>query len=227
MFPRIIEAAVLRQTRNRELADQYVNKRNGTLDLEQIDGRLWSTVLHFLENPWFRRIWDIQEAVLARNLMFLSGDYQIPSGLYADLMACPALGEPGNRFDHFRRVPVSNWVFRMRERRLRALGFHFTDNVCLLMNDLHFLSTNHAYLKPEDRILGLLGFIEDANSQPFDLDTLLSIEYATNLCTHFSTTLSTNASFDGNDNMSRWLARAFVQREKRPMSLPPWVPDFH
>jgi hypothetical protein len=51
MFPRIIEAVVLRQMRNRELANRYVYERNGTLDLEQIDGHLWSAVLHFLENP--------------------------------------------------------------------------------------------------------------------------------------------------------------------------------
>lgn len=34
MFPRIVEAVVLRQTRNRELANQYVYEWNGTLDLE-------------------------------------------------------------------------------------------------------------------------------------------------------------------------------------------------
>jgi hypothetical protein len=49
------------------------------------DGGAWKALVAFLCRPWFLRTWVIQEVVLARDIRFFCGDWELRWGLLADL----------------------------------------------------------------------------------------------------------------------------------------------
>lgn len=55
---------------------------NSSLSLE-----LWHALGHFYTRDWFRRLWVVQEALLAKNIIVLCGSRQVPWETFANLTA--------------------------------------------------------------------------------------------------------------------------------------------
>lgn len=53
--------------------------------LPPLDDTVWKALVAFLCRPWFLRVWIIQEVVLARDIRFFCGDWELRWGLLADL----------------------------------------------------------------------------------------------------------------------------------------------
>ncbi|KAF2823320.1 HET-domain-containing protein [Ophiobolus disseminans] len=71
LLPKYVEAS--RQMRQHHR--QY--RLDDSLGLNRLDADLWSAIFHIVCNPWFYRVWVVQEAVLAKSLRFLCGEQEI------------------------------------------------------------------------------------------------------------------------------------------------------
>jgi Heterokaryon incompatibility protein (HET) len=86
------------------------------------DSEAWKPLVAFFRRPWFLRVWVIQEVVLARDIRFFCGDWELRWGLLSDL---------AERFDS---------VFTNNRQLNGTIGFYKAQHAamsCGLMLALH------------------------------------------------------------------------------------------
>ncbi|KAI8940558.1 hypothetical protein NX059_004235 [Plenodomus lindquistii] len=225
LFPRIAEA-------NKYVGKLYEDSDStpddvlDIFDPRKVHDTVWSTLLHFLENEWFSRVWTVQEAVLPQELECLCGDLQIAWKSYQDLLFCrfsilETISRRFSHFDHSRKL-----VFTFRWGVQKPLSPEGDDVAQLLCYASLLLHPHLACSNPKDRILGLLALAGNFSSSNPQLAMLGDLDSVFELYTHFSIYILTNTDMV-NDFYWKWVAMAFMNRAKRNESLPSWVPDFH
>lgn len=216
---------MLMQVRAREilgenLADWPTNlavcpKSWGNKSLPPPDDPIWPKVANFFRNDWFRRVWIIQEVVIARRLRLVCGRYA--KGCHWDdlyhaiqmidddpetRMQC---GETRQTWQPFLRLG------RVREYELRSSRLSM---MVLLENFRHCQST-----KRRDRFFSLLGIAADGHLEDFELDYASSFE---TVAKRFANTLF--QKYSAHNKGMLFLYHASLNH--REPALPSWMPDW-
>jgi hypothetical protein len=146
----------------------------------------WQAVLHIIANPWYSRVWIVQEFVLAQQVTFLCGGVVI---------SAPLLEAAVQQLFILRRVLTTKDFQPLAHAALRIFQYR---QRCQIKREpqtlvsawlLSFMSDSmrrgqHCF-EPQDRVLGILGILrpEEVASLGVDLYTYTSIaELYTKFC---------------------------------------------
>jgi hypothetical protein len=191
----------------------------------------WEAILHLLRNPYFRRVWMIQEVALAKEIMFLCGSHEIDAQLMEKAV--------------FASCNLRDFViYDLNGELMRVLAPSHDDNVVFLIRDIvqtgfepqnagdnahqtiriANLLSNQTCFAPQDRVLGMLGMVqEEFGDASMELHTYTSIP---DLYTRFSTFMLA-ASGPDKTELHWWFYLSMAFGFKRTDGLPSWVPDLH
>jgi hypothetical protein len=182
------------------------------IDLSRFDRPLRSAICHLELNGWFRRLWVVQEAALAREISFLSGDIELQ---WADMERAMARTDNDVIF-HTRQLAQWYW---------HDGGIIGVSPSTLLMNVAALTAPTQVCLRPEDRVLGLLGMVNQGDLRGRPLDTDIAYTSYQDLFTRFSACILTEYPDPNSVKWWAWLSMAFGPGKCN--GLPSWVPDFH
>ncbi|RYN46375.1 hypothetical protein AA0114_g8449 [Alternaria tenuissima] len=187
-------------------------KGTRVIDLSRFDLPLRSAICHLELNGWFRRLWVVQEAALAKEISFLSGDVELQ---WLDMERAMARTDNDVIF-HTRQL--AQWYWNDGE----ILG---VSPSIILMNVAFLTAATQECARPEDRVLGLLGMVnqDDLRGSPLDPETAYT-SYQ-DLFTRFSACMLTEYPDPNSVKWWAWLSMAFGRGKCD--GLPSWVPDFH
>lgn len=174
------------------------------------DDDTWASVAAFFANPWFRRAWIVQEAVIARRLQIVHGKTWVDwNHLFL------AMVHIDKELETTQRNETDSWIPFLKLGRLR----HIEDRsgrvsiLKLLENFRHAKSSD-----PRDKFFSLLGIASDGNLEDFEPD------YSTSLAEviqRFATSLFRRFSEEKQSMLI--LYRAGLSQSD---DLPSWVPDW-
>ncbi len=184
----------------------------------------WGPVLHLLERPWFLRTWIIQEAVLGRRAMVISGTDAVDwktfervwqgIGLYQTSTAIiPEYNKKYNINEAIKTLTVAR-----EERNAIFLKRWFSRKEFTKMMDLLNESLDFQCSDKRDKVFGLLGIATDTGSE----DEEIRPDYK-------STVEEVYRRFVIWEIMKNHSLRSLscaTDRSKSVYLLPSWVPDF-
>ena len=196
-----------------------------TLGLPPYQDEAWTMLQRFVMRPWFVRIWIVQEALAARNLEFLCGEWSLPAPpvvqtlmvAYAHKFAC--FGTPST---------LSDSTAESIARSLDQLAFMVRLGLCSLGADL---------LGWAPREWGLLDLLEIAR-QSSSTDPRDKVFALLNLCSGPTSALVQPDYNIDTSEVFKNVACAIVKAGQGPRlllnaggldqtsSLPSWVPDW-
>jgi hypothetical protein len=197
------------------------------LGMGGLDPGIWTAALHLMQNTWYRRVWCLQEAALAENIICLCGEHEVAFELLEEAITnAPPLRElydaRGEHVD-LRGTYGNVQVFNIRKVvRHQIEQYGHTSPVRMLLAVSYLMAGSHACFLPEDRVRGILGLCSDADIADSNILEQSSVE---GLYTAFSRYVLTTVDPSLNTNWWQWQSLAFtlVRRE----GLPSWVPDLH
>lgn len=191
----------------------------------------WEAILHLMRNPYFRRVWIMQEIALAKEIMFLCGDHEIDAQLMEKAV-----------FDSW---SLRNWlIYDSNGELMRVQAPSHDDNIVFMIRHIVQGDSTHSHaggnahqtirianllddqtcFAPQDRILGMLGMVqEEFGHASADLHSYTSIP---DLYTRFST-LMLDTSGPHKTDLHWWYYLSMAFNLKRLDGLPSWVPDLH
>lgn len=187
-------------------------KGTRVIDLSRFGLPLRSAICHLELNGWFRRLWVVQEAALAKEISFLSGDVELQ---WLDM------GRAMARTDNdviFHTRQLAQWYWDDGE----IIG---VSPLTLLMNVAALTAPTQVCLRPEDRVLGLLGMVNQDDLRGRLLDPKITYTSYQDLFTRFSACILTEYPDPNSVKWWAWLSMAFGPGKCD--GLPSWVPDFH
>lgn len=185
------------------------NKRGLPPSLDPI----WSKTADFFRNDWFRRVWIIQEVVIARNMKLVCGKYIIDwEHLYSATQKIDQDPEMRMQSDEVRQ----SWqpFLRLGDLRHYEARSSRLSILVLLETFRHCQST-----KRRDRFFSLLGIAADGNLVDFELDYRSPFE---TIAMRFGNALF--RKYSGRKQGMLLLYRAGLDEDK-PDS-PSWMPDW-
>ena len=227
LIPRAIELLPL-------LVEEYAQHQRWSLDTNVIVDRklshlgrdVWEAIMHLLRNPYFRRLWIVQEVALAKRITFLCGDHELDPHLLEQAVLGSWL--------------IKNWVLldlnslkRMRVQipfhddsivfKIRSIidysgdegNAHQTIRIANLLDD-------QICFTPQDRVLGILGMVEQEFGNASQ--ALHGCKSIAELYTQFSTLLF---EASGLTRTHWWFYLSMAFNKIRIDGLPSWVPDLH
>jgi hypothetical protein len=162
------------------------------------DLALLSAVLHLINNDWFRRVWIVQEAALARNLCFLCGEHEINQLVMKDA-ACNA----GSVIELYGAHGVSLGQGGLAQAQtlfyicslVKHCWYEKRTTPDLLPQMLSYVTTCMAdskdCLQPRDHILGIMGMFDLADLENTGMDPHLPYRGVQDLYTRFTTLVLT------------------------------------
>lgn len=188
--------------------------------------RGWEAIINLIRNPYFRRVWTVQEIALAKEITFLCGEHEIESQLIEKVV-----------YDswHIRRWTLYDLT---TDKPMRYTGeYHNDSNIFVIRDIIKYdgdegnahqairianIMDEQACSAPQDRVLGILGMVsEELRSGGAALHMYTSI---TDLYTRFSTLLF---QASGLTKTHWWFYMSMAFRKNRIEGLPSWVPDLH
>ena len=190
----------------------------------------WSSVIALSTNSWFRRLWVLQEAALAKELIFVQGSqmimWDVLNTFTSSYSVLPYWKRPID-FDADSSL-LSTLSTREATQTIRKIR---VDNgpyesapgpeLAFSMGATVMLSRSKTCSDPRDRVLALLGFLDKQVRNKLGFESVTTEEH---LYVRFCRLLLIIAR-----DMTRLyvfiLASAYVRR--RAISLPSWCPDFH
>jgi hypothetical protein len=212
------------------------------LDLETVQIPLKVALHHIVHNEWFNRLWVIQEASLAQEPSFLCGDIECSWELLYNSLKNMRLWD--FLVNEFRRCEnlsgLCDHDLKDGTRKSNARGrIFFIRNVV----KIHWNGENHktaysqAYmlaltlnmswahecLRPEDRVLGLLGLVDPKFLERSCLDPDIAYISVEDLFTR-TTRFVLEAAVQSDKFLWEWLRCAFALHKRK--GLPSWVLDF-
>jgi hypothetical protein len=197
------------------------------LGLGGLEPAVWGAVKHLLQNSWFRRVWTVQEAALAEDLVFICGEHQIAStslkkAIRSAFVLRGIYDALGHHVDLADVIPVGMFdiISRVRESPLARYKEH---EACMLMT-VSKTMVRHSYqcLLPEDRVRGLLGLCQtsvllDLKLHSLDIVRLYTV-FSLYLLLEVSPRLVPSIWWG-------WFGLVFTSTRRE--GLPSWVPDLH
>lgn len=196
-------------------------KENRILDLDSIHPPLRSTICHLMMNDWFRRLWVVQEAALAREISFISGDVELQWSDMKEAMANTEKYILMNEQCSSTTFYARSWV-QLYWNDAELLG---VSPASILMNVASLVAETQECTWPEDRIFGLLGLVDQDDLLGTSLDTEIVYTSYQDLFTRFSAYVLTEYPTQNGIEWWRWLSLAFGPEKCE--GLPSWVPDLH
>lgn len=220
LLPRIAEVGKELKGRSWERSSYSTLESKG---LPRLSLPVWPVVYQLIDNPWFRRLWVVQEASLAKRIKVLHGNNEVEWDILGEAV------DFGPNLGYFLRDADG--------RRLRR-GFDDNYNVFLtrqVAQDLnldapwqhHLLRTllltlqSHHCSNPHDRVLGVLGFVAEDQIEHIGLDYNSSL---LDLYTRFGHFLLCSV---GPSKSNWWSLFNLATASKQLPGLPSWCPDFH
>jgi hypothetical protein len=212
--------------RKKAKSQPQINRDTIWIGLEAPGPVISPAIKHIMENPWFRRVWVVQEVALAQKIAFICGEHEIAFDVLKKAMhhapatraEYDALGEHVG----FDQVLVYEGILLVRDKVLSREGLdEQIGEVTLLMDVSYTMAMDDLQCSlPEDRVLGILGLCQS----PAVLNLKLpdSVDVVT-LYTNFSKHLLTIVEPDARWWMWIGLTFGFARRP----DLPSWVPDLH
>lgn len=200
-------------------------------ELQELSPVFWETVLHLFRNPWFERVWVVQEAALAKDITFLCGEHELSFAILSKAAADEAftkwdLQEQGKEVDNIAPAQERHGIAYIVRNLLKDKEDKLHDHqgrVRLLKNPLHAISIMADNLKcfaPQDRILGALALLKEMD--PYSMHDYGSNSTA-KLYIRFSQYILSTSVRDF--RWWRYINSSFgLMRTKE---LPSWVPDLH
>ncbi|KAI9692699.1 MAG: hypothetical protein M1820_009450 [Bogoriella megaspora] len=191
--------------------------------LPGLSSPMWQTVYSLIYNPWFFRLWIVQEASLAKRVRVLYGSNEVD---WKELEEAVDLGtELGY---HIRDVngqkprtgDINNHnVFLIRQvvqdPEFKVPWQHH------LLRTLLLTLKSHQCSGPYDRVLGILGFITADQIEQIRLDDNPSLP---DLYTRFTRFLLSSV---GPRKSNWWALLNLAPTSEKLPGLPSWCPDFH
>lgn len=174
---------------------------------------IWSKTADFFRNDWFRRVWIIQEVVIARSMKLVCGKYTIDwEHLYSATQKIDQDIEMRIQGDELRK----SWqpFLRLGDLRQYEARSSRLSILVLLETFRHCQST-----KRRDRFFSLLGIAADGNLGDFELDYYSPFEI---IARRFGIALF--RKYSGRKQGMLLLYRAGLDEDK-PDS-PSWMPDW-
>ncbi|KAL9619050.1 MAG: hypothetical protein Q9160_006305 [Pyrenula sp. 1 TL-2023] len=220
ILPRFVEMGKELKGQNREIFPHPTLESKG---LPSLSSPIWPVVWQLLDNPWFCRLWIVQEASMARRIRVLHGSNEIDWNMLGDAI------DVG-----------SNVSYRLRDvdgRRLHRSSDN-NHNVFLIRQVVqdsssrvlwhdHLLRTllltlrSHNCSSPYDRVFAVLGFVGQDQLEQIGLDDDLAL---LDLYTRFGRFLLYST---GPSKSNWWTLFYLAEASKRLPGLPSWCPDFH
>ncbi|KAN0122840.1 Heterokaryon incompatibility protein (HET) domain containing protein, partial [Hyaloscypha variabilis] len=206
---------------NHALNQAYSNEQRATME--------WRAVAEFFRNPWFYRVWIVQEATVAKKLHIIYGGICMDwihigraVAVLFDIELIGLLHVPGLlQDDEFHdngllRRPVAtglqNAYALFSLRREIDYDFEFTLDR-LLQSCTYFGSTD-----PRDKVFALLGLATDDSAREILPD------YEASPCQIY--TLTATYLLKKSKDPLDVLSRAGIGLQRRLHDLPSWVPDW-
>ncbi|KAH7092484.1 heterokaryon incompatibility protein-domain-containing protein [Paraphoma chrysanthemicola] len=203
----------------------YIAKDSGaqlqsSFGLEDADPALLSAIRYLLHNPWFRRVWIVQEAALAREIVFLCGQHDIS----AEILEQALIGALLAAGHHPKLKKLVSGTFHARSIfniRRRVQSWQTAAEVLLLEVSVMMAAGNQQCLMPEDRVRGVAGMSSHEH--------LLDMQVAGRSHIPFLYTAFSRDMLLRNDSntMLWWYYVSLAFTFKRRIGLPSWVPDLH
>ena len=212
--------------------------------VSEIGPNVWQAFLHLVANRWFRRLWVVQESVLAKETLFLCGDEIIPSAMLRNAIESAInLG-----CDFLRSAPVpsilsiayNTYLFAIHDvvREMRSLSYKQSADpaevTLFCFQKIFDMSKQQECLEPKDRVYGILGLFNSIWYHEISR-ILRSVNSVSNLYTLLSLMFliepRQKVSYKNFEKKMRadriwaWFQMAFIP--DRMPGLPSWVPDLH
>lgn len=188
-------------------------------------------MLHLFRNSWFERVWVVQEAALAKDIIFLCGEHDIDFETLSKAATDEAfanwdLQEQGKKIDNIaptRERYGTACIVRNLHNNREGLSRGHKGQVHLLKDPLHAISIMANNLKcfaPQDRIFGALELLQEMDPYSHhDYDSSSTPE----LYIRFSQYILSSSVKDF--RWWRYINSSFSLF--RIEGLPSWVPDLH
>ena len=163
----------------------------------------WNALGGLFARPWFRRVWVIQEAALAKLATVQCGSHIVSWPDMVDLCRFQVGLEKRESEAHDAMLAIEG----LRERHTQGIERPLTE---MLSMSVDFKSTD-----PRDKLFGLLGLATDAQATELDPDYSQSVQEVYGKVTRF---------LIGRDKSLAVLCDA--RNPKRLVGLPSWTPDW-
>jgi hypothetical protein len=169
---------LLQETSRQSGLERIIQMENSGI-MDKKDG--WRNLVSFFAMPWFRRTWIIQEYVIAKEVVFFSGQTKINSDyLYVGCRAISALGL--DLFSSYRQIPPDVVIAGQGWKSFLALGhtraeYHNSGEKPSLLNLITRFAESESTLA-RDRLfafLGLAGIAYIPELKPDYEESLMSI----------------------------------------------------
>lgn len=224
LLPYFVEEA------RRRKAWKYISREEDvSLPLMGLEPEIWEAILHLLRNPWYSRVWIVQEAALASDVGFICGAHEIDAALLESAVDCDTPGSwrvfdiNGNRMKLGFSMKNMSTVFLIRDLVQAGRESLSLNTTSALLRITLLMTGEQVCFMPQDRVYGMLGLIgsEELDSQvKFDAEMSVSTLY-----TQLATYLLLNSN--PNETQFWWPLFNLAFSFQKSRGLPSWVPDFH
>ncbi|PQE29374.1 heterokaryon incompatibility protein [Rutstroemia sp. NJR-2017a WRK4] len=200
-------------------------------DLPPLTSPVWHFIHALLDNPWFCRLWIVQEVALARRVRVLFGEQEIDWNL---------LGSAVNRWSSLKRSLKISAGTTMGGGSLehKSLNQQLWDKTTKERDDwpVHMIriicgtaSGHHCY-DPRDRVFGVIGFLSTDQLEKFKLQDRLSVAELYVRITRFLLASVEPSKEEFWDLFNLGINHRSPSQEVEghgKSRLPSWCPDYH
>lgn len=109
----------------RRLDPEVAENVSSLFPVQQGQNSYLHALSHFLSNPWFRRVWCFQEALLCRHLSFLVGAFELGNALEGLFMAVAVLHFRSDKAEEYDQVCLSNAIPPLQSMFTERRRTHF------------------------------------------------------------------------------------------------------
>jgi hypothetical protein len=200
------------------------------LKLPELESPGWDAFDSLINHAWFGRLWVVQEATLAKELVFFYGDYHIDPGLLKKVVRKVSKlrsirGDQDRLPSHFKGLLCkSESVFRCRDiyQHDQLHKANSRNHVATRVGLISESTSSHQCSDPKDQVFALLGFFTGG----FDSEVLFDERTsADELYTQFVQCVlqRDDASWRSWDSMLHWA----INTRGSGYGLPTWCPNLH
>ncbi|KAH9214225.1 heterokaryon incompatibility protein-domain-containing protein, partial [Leptodontidium sp. 2 PMI_412] len=190
----------------------------------------WDALVAFFSNPWFRRVWIIQEAVFAKDLIFFYGDICLD---WKSVARAVNVIYDQNLLQRFQSSdPYTQSTLRAKYNE----GLHNVDSILDFRGDINYqqaftlehtleMCIHAGSTDPRDKIYALLGMTVDASEDR--IRPVYGPEVTPRMVYTKAMKLILSQSMTKQDgNQLHALTTAGIGFDRNIQELPSWVPDW-